>query len=65
MGLSIGRLWRYVLTVTERAYFKSSVAHNNLGAVLVKQGELEEAVQHYQEALRILQGRSGAGGGAN
>ena len=47
------RLWRYVLTVAERAYFKSSVAHNNLGAVLVKQGELEDAVEHYREALRI------------
>jgi protein O-mannosyl-transferase len=47
------RLWRYVLAVTEKSYFKSSVAHNNLGVVLVGREELEEAISHYREALRI------------
>ena len=47
------RLWNYVLAATERSYFKSRVAHNNLGIILGQNAELEEAIQHYREALRI------------
>ena len=41
-------LWRHALEVTEGNY----LAHNNLGVSLADQGELDEAVSHYLEALR-------------
>ena len=47
------RLWRYILSVTEESYFESSFAHNNLGVILGRRGEMEEAIEHYREALRI------------
>jgi Flp pilus assembly protein TadD len=31
---------------------RNAEAHNNLGAILVKQGRVEEAMAHYTEALR-------------
>ncbi len=31
-------------------------AHNNLGSLLLKQGRVEEAIQHYSEALRLNPG---------
>jgi tetratricopeptide (TPR) repeat protein len=43
------RLWRHVLAVDP----KSDVAHNNLGFILVEQGQLDEAIYHYRQALRI------------
>ena len=43
------RLWTHVLATTPQ----NSIAHNNLGAVLYKRGELEEAMAHYRQALRI------------
>lgn len=46
-------LWRHALAMTEKSYFKSSTAHNNLGVVLVSERALEKAIQHYGEALRI------------
>jgi tetratricopeptide (TPR) repeat protein len=42
-------LWRHALAVTEGNY----VAHNNLGGVLVKQGKADEAIMHFEEALRL------------
>jgi tetratricopeptide (TPR) repeat protein len=42
-------LWQRALDVTEDNY----VAHNNLGGVLVKQGNIGEAIRHFAEALRI------------
>jgi tetratricopeptide (TPR) repeat protein len=42
-------LWRRALDVTENNY----VAHNNLGGVLMKQGNPAEAIPHLAEALRI------------
>jgi Tfp pilus assembly protein PilF len=42
-------LWQHALEVTEDNY----VAHNNFGAVLLKQGETGEALPHIVEALRI------------
>jgi tetratricopeptide (TPR) repeat protein len=42
-------LWQHAIEVTEGNY----TAHNNLGAVLVKQGRADEAIPHFAEALRI------------
>lgn len=42
-------LWRHVLAVEPKA----SVAHNNLGTVLYRRGELEKAIGHYRRALEI------------
>jgi tetratricopeptide (TPR) repeat protein len=42
-------LWERALAVTAA----NAVAHNNLGAVLVKQGKNSEAIAHFTEALRI------------
>jgi len=42
-------LWERALAVTR----DNAVAHNNLGAVLVKQGQTGEAIGHFAEALRI------------
>jgi tetratricopeptide (TPR) repeat protein len=47
------RLWEHALAITEDSYFKSSIAHGNLGVALVSRGELKKAVQHYRDALRI------------
>jgi cytochrome c-type biogenesis protein CcmH/NrfG len=33
-------------------------AHESLGRALAQQGKRDEAVQHYQEALRIMKSRS-------
>lgn len=46
-------LWRHVIAVTENSYFKSSYAHSNLGAIMADRGEVDKAIQHYREALRI------------
>ncbi len=43
------KLWRHALSVTQR----SSTAHYNLGHILADRDELEEAIWHYQQALRI------------
>jgi tetratricopeptide (TPR) repeat protein len=42
-------LWRDTLSKNAGAY----MAHNNLGAVLKGGGQTEEAIRHYQQALRI------------
>jgi len=42
-------LFRHALTVTTGNY----LAHNNLGAALARKGNYEEALSHYQEALKI------------
>ncbi len=42
-------LWRHVIAIEPKA----SVAHNNLGTVLYRRGELEEAVGYYRRALEI------------
>jgi len=42
-------LFQHALEVTSDNY----LAHNNLGAVLRKEGRIDEAVSHFQEALRI------------
>ncbi len=42
-------LFRHALKVTQ----DNSLAHNNLAAVLVKQGQVDEAIGHYQEAIRL------------
>lgn len=42
-------LWTRVLTVTGH----SKIAHNNLGHILARRGELEAAMSHLHEALRI------------
>lgn len=42
-------LFRHALEVTEENF----TAHNNLGIVLARQGEYEEAIYHYKEAIRI------------
>jgi tetratricopeptide (TPR) repeat protein len=43
------RLWAYALTLDPN----SSIAHNNLGAELIEQGKLPEAIEHIQQALRV------------
>jgi len=42
-------LWTHALACTSENY----TAHNNLGYVLVAQGQPAEAIKHYQEALAI------------
>lgn len=42
-------LWRDTLTKNSETW----LAHNNLGAILKRQGKLEEAIKHFQEALRV------------
>jgi len=42
-------LWRHALSVTQN----NEVAHNNVAALLVKEGRIDEAIVHYQAALRI------------
>ena len=42
-------LWKYTLTVTKN----NSIAHNNLGLVPRAAGRLQEALEHFEEALRI------------
>src|SRR5207247_8741598 len=42
-------LWRATLAKTPSAW----MAHNNLGLLLQGEGRLEEAAEHYREAMRI------------
>jgi tetratricopeptide (TPR) repeat protein len=43
-------LWRHALAVDEA----NEVAHNNLAFLLIGRGEIDEAVAHYQAALRSV-----------
>jgi len=43
------RLFSRALAVTERNW----VAHNNLGAALLKEGKIQAAIQHFEAVLRI------------
>ena len=43
-------LYEHAIAVTEGNY----LAHNNLGVVLKGQGRIDEAIEHWQEALRIF-----------
>jgi tetratricopeptide (TPR) repeat protein len=45
-------LWTHALAVTSHNY----VAHNNLAIEFKKRGELDEALNHFDEALRIAPG---------
>jgi len=42
-------LFRHALAVTENNF----LAHNNLGDALLHQGQIQEALSHFQEAVRI------------
>jgi protein O-mannosyl-transferase len=42
-------LFRHALAVTENNY----LAYNNLGYALAGKGQLDEAIRHYQEAIRL------------
>ena len=42
-------LWKHTFAVTA----ENEVAHNNLGEVLYKRGEIDEALSHYEKALEI------------
>ena len=44
-----GTFWRAALTANPNAW----LAHNNLGKVLFEQGQVDEAMVHYQRALEI------------
>ena len=50
------RLWDHTLSVTSNNDF----AHNNLGFLYLQRGELDEAVSHFETALRIRSGNSHA-----
>lgn len=43
------KLWRATLKTNPSAW----LAHNNLGTILFKQGQLKEAREHFEEALRL------------
>jgi len=48
--------WRDNVTLFERALActtRNDVAHNNLGLALVGQGKLNEAIEHYRQAIAI------------
>jgi len=49
-------LYEHTLTVTE----KNHVIHINLGMALLQQGQLDKAIQHQQEALRLRPGEPSA-----
>jgi len=42
-------LFRWAVAVTE----KNPMAHNNLGNALYRKGRIDEAIRHYQEAIRL------------
>jgi protein O-mannosyl-transferase len=46
-------LWTHALAVTS----DNDVAHNNLGYLCVDRGELDEAISHFETALRIRSGK--------
>src|SRR4029077_5759340 len=58
MYSNLENLWR---TTLERNP-KSFMAHNNLGAILLSQGHMEEAIVHFEEALGILSDNANAHG---
>ena len=45
-------LFRHALEVTENNY----LAHNNFGFILAKRGQLDEAINHFQAAIRLKAG---------
>jgi tetratricopeptide (TPR) repeat protein len=47
-------LWTHTLAVTSN----NSVAHNNLGLLRMQEGRADDAIAHYQEALRIRSERA-------
>jgi Tfp pilus assembly protein PilF len=49
-------LYEHTLTVTD----KNHVIHINLGMALLQQGQLDKAIQHQQEALRLRPGEPSA-----
>jgi protein O-mannosyl-transferase len=49
-------LWRYTLAVTPN----SDVAHAGLGGILFVRGQIDEAIDHYEQALRLRDGNVGA-----
>jgi Flp pilus assembly protein TadD len=49
-------LFRHALEVTENNF----IAHNNLGAALGKKGQTDEAIGHYQAAIRLNPDHPGA-----
>ncbi len=42
-------LWKHALAVTSNNH----LAHENLGVILQRRGQVDEAISHYREALRI------------
>ncbi|MGB7921656.1 MAG: tetratricopeptide repeat protein [Pyrinomonadaceae bacterium] len=50
------RYWQNSITLFERALdvtANNEIAHNNLGAVLVRKGRLDEGLAHFYEAVRL------------
>jgi protein O-mannosyl-transferase len=43
-------LWNHTLSVTKNNY----LAHNNISQSLIAKGEIEKAIQHYNEAINIV-----------
>jgi tetratricopeptide (TPR) repeat protein len=50
------RLWTHALEVTSN----NDVAHNNLGFLFLRRGELDKAISHFQTALNIRSGNAEA-----
>jgi tetratricopeptide (TPR) repeat protein len=48
------RLWTHALAVTSN----NDVAHNNLGFLFLRRGELDKAISHFQTALNIRSGNA-------
>ena len=42
-------LWQHAVSANDR----NDVAHNNLAAILMSHGQIDEAIHHYQAALRV------------
>src|SRR5438477_96358 len=46
-------LWTHTLAVTSN----NDIAHNNLGYLCVERGDLDKAISHFEEALKIRSGK--------
>jgi len=47
------KLWKHVLAVTDKSTFRSGFAHHLIANFLADRGNLDQAIDHYRQALQI------------